>query len=311
MDPVTGKVITKAVMTVATNKKVRNAVIIAAMTPMIIVLMVLSSPFAIFFALRDGGTSTQDVPVMVIMNELKSEFENEIQRELDDPEVDEVHVIYMGSEDNEPIDNCVDVLYIFSTKYNIAGEVSEQVALLSDKQVLNLKSIYYDMNVITTEKEVVTETLTNTTTDDDGNEVTETKSITKIIKIITIDSLTADEAFILYGFNDVQMQVVEEMKKSGLSVFFLEHDMPMLLSAEEITKIRSYLPNDFKLDRGEIVSVAESIVGKVPYFWGGKSLAQGWDSRWGTQMEVTSAGSKSTGTTRPFGLLRLYHVGIC
>jgi len=302
MDPVTTKAIAKLAITVVTNKKVRNAVIIAAMTPLIIVLMVISSPFAIFFALGDGGASTEDVPIMNIMNELKSEFENRIEIEINDSEADEVHLIYMGSEDNELIDNRVDVLYVFSTKYNMAGEASEQVAFLSEKQVSNLKTVHYDMNVITTKKEEVSETVTYTTTDDDGNEVTETEIITKIIKTITIDSLSADEAAQINGFNDIQKQVVEEMKKSGLSAFFLEHDMPMLLSAEEISKIRSYLPNDFKLDRSEIVSVAESIVGKVPYFWGGKSLAQGRDSRWGTQMKVTSAGSKSTGTTRPFGL---------
>ena len=302
MDPVTAKAIAKVATTVVTNKKVRNVVIIAAMTPLIIVLMVLSSPFAIFFALRDGGTSAEGVPVMDIMNELKSDFEHRIELEINNPEADEVHLIYMGSEDNEFIDNRVDVLYVFSTKYNMAGEASEQVALLSEKQVSNLKTVYYDMNVITTQKEEVSETITYTRTDDDGNEVTKTETITKIIKTITIDSLSADEAAQIYGFNEVQKLVIEEMRKSGLSAFFLEHDIPMLLSAEEIVKIRSYLPNDLKLNRSEIVSAAESIVGKVPYFWGGKSLAQGWDSRWGTQMEVTSPGSKSTGTTRPFGL---------
>lgn len=302
MDPFTAKAIAKVATTVATNKTARNVVIIAAMTPLIIVLMVLSSPFAIFFAVRDGGASSEDVPVINIMNELKMEFENRIQIESDDPEADEVRLIYMGSEDNELIDNRVDVLYVFSTKYNMAGEVSEQVAFLSEKQGSNLKTVFNDMNVITTAKEVISETVQYLATDDDGNEVTETETITKTIKTITIDSLSADEAAKIYGFNDLQKRVVEEMKKSGLSAFFLEHDMTMILSAGDITKIQSYLPNDMKLNRAEIVRVAESIVGKVPYFWGGKSLAQGWDNRWGTQMEVTSQGSSTTGTLRPFGL---------
>ena len=42
--------------------------------------------------------------------------------------------------------------------------------------------------------------------------------------------------------------------------------------------------------------------GKVRYFWGGKSEVVGWDSRWGTPTKVTSKGSSTTGTTRPFGL---------
>jgi len=47
---------------------------------------------------------------------------------------------------------------------------------------------------------------------------------------------------------------------------------------------------------------AVSLVGKVPYFWGGKSKAHGWDSDWGKPTEVTSEGSSTTGTVRPKGL---------
>ena len=44
------------------------------------------------------------------------------------------------------------------------------------------------------------------------------------------------------------------------------------------------------------------LVGRVSYFWGGKSLTLGWDDRWGVPTEVTASGSGSTGTVRPFGL---------
>lgn len=53
--------------------------------------------------------------------------------------------------------------------------------------------------------------------------------------------------------------------------------------------------------RKHIVTTAMSLVGKVPYFWGGKSEA-GWNDEWNTPKVVTSAGSPSTGTIRPFGL---------
>ena len=45
-----------------------------------------------------------------------------------------------------------------------------------------------------------------------------------------------------------------------------------------------------------------TLVGKVNYFWGGKSNAIGWDSRWGTMQKVTAPGSQTTGTYRPYGL---------
>lgn len=53
--------------------------------------------------------------------------------------------------------------------------------------------------------------------------------------------------------------------------------------------------------RKHIVSTALFLVGKVPYFWGGKSAA-GWNDEWNTPKLVTSAGSSSTGTIRPYGL---------
>ena len=55
-------------------------------------------------------------------------------------------------------------------------------------------------------------------------------------------------------------------------------------------------------EREAVVRTACSLVGKVNYFWGGKSGAIGWDSRWGTLMQVTAVGSPTTGTYRPYGL---------
>ena len=69
-----------------------------------------------------------------------------------------------------------------------------------------------------------------------------------------------------------------------------------------------YTPEHFEKSLGilikgrAVVEKAYSLLGKVNYFWGGKSLVFGWDDRWGTPMEVTAAGSGSTGTVRPFGL---------
>ena len=53
--------------------------------------------------------------------------------------------------------------------------------------------------------------------------------------------------------------------------------------------------------RKYILRTAFSLIGKVSYFWGGKSAA-GWNDNWGEPRTVTAAGSSTTGTTRPFGL---------
>ena len=52
-------------------------------------------------------------------------------------------------------------------------------------------------------------------------------------------------------------------------------------------------------------TLAESalmLVGKVNYFWGGKSYTVGWDDRWCKPAEVTSPGHSTSGTTIPYGL---------
>lgn len=53
--------------------------------------------------------------------------------------------------------------------------------------------------------------------------------------------------------------------------------------------------------RKHILTTALSLVGKVPYFWGGKS-GPGWNDEWNTPRLVTAAGSSTTGTIRPYGL---------
>lgn len=51
-----------------------------------------------------------------------------------------------------------------------------------------------------------------------------------------------------------------------------------------------------------VIDAALTLVGKLHYFWGGKSSAIGWDDRWGEPTLVTSTGSASYGTERPYGM---------
>lgn len=71
-----------------------------------------------------------------------------------------------------------------------------------------------------------------------------------------------------------------------------------LTDAELLNIVGSQICND---TRKLLLTTALSLVGKVPYFWGGKSEA-GWNDEWNTPKLVTASGSSSTGTIRPFGL---------
>ena len=67
----------------------------------------------------------------------------------------------------------------------------------------------------------------------------------------------------------------------------------------EAAALLSALPGDLSPERRTVVEVACSLVGKVNYFWGGKSRVLGWDSRWGGVRKVTASGSVSSGMYRP------------
>lgn len=71
------------------------------------------------------------------------------------------------------------------------------------------------------------------------------------------------------------------------------------MSEAEISALVSAL--DCSDERKRVLETALSLVGRVPYFWGGKS-APGWNDEWNTPKLVTAAGSTTTGTIRPYGL---------
>lgn len=72
------------------------------------------------------------------------------------------------------------------------------------------------------------------------------------------------------------------------------------LSYDEIQELLKNAPKA-GTTRSNVVETALSLVGKVKYFWGGKSQA-GWNDRWGSMVRVTAAGDRTTGTYQPYGL---------
>ncbi|MEM5780377.1 MAG: NlpC/P60 family protein [Lawsonibacter sp.] len=70
------------------------------------------------------------------------------------------------------------------------------------------------------------------------------------------------------------------------------------LSEDEIAALVSGITDP---DRKAVVETALSLVGKVPYFWGGKS-GPGWNEEWNTLKRVTASGSSTSGTYQPYGL---------
>lgn len=85
---------------------------------------------------------------------------------------------------------------------------------------------------------------------------------------------------------------------------YVETDCKLLCAVVTAAKgfVRESVGDDVSEERVNVISAAFSLVGKVGYFWGGKSVELGEDPSWGEAEVVTAEGSNSTGTTRAYGL---------
>lgn len=85
---------------------------------------------------------------------------------------------------------------------------------------------------------------------------------------------------------------------------YVETDCKILCATVTAAKgfVRQSVGDDVSEERVNVIAAAYSLVGKVGYFWGGKSTVFGDDPSWGTAERVTAAGSRSTGTVRAYGL---------
>lgn len=294
VDPLTIVKVATTIGKLGSSKNGRWIILIAVLTPLVLILLLLSSPFIIFSSLFSSGNGGEDISAQAYMLELQTEFQKKIEIEQQDPDMDSIETIVMGSEDNTLIDNSVQVLSFFSVLQTT--ENGEQVAYLDGASKEKLEIIFWEMNQI--DIEIEEERSEKTVTDAKGN--TSKITVTTYHKMIIIDNLTAEKMATRYKFDTDQNQLLKEVLRS--SDYILGIDGKMFLSKDEIEQIKSYLPVDYDVDRDLIVEKAKSLVGKVHYFWGGKSLAIDWDNRWGTPREVTADGSKSTGTVRAFGL---------
>ena len=181
-----------------------------------------------------------------------------------------------------------EVLAVFAV-HTAGKDTGVDVATLDQDRVDLLKAVFWDMTEITSKVETI---------DHPGGE--DSEGWTESILHITITPKTADEMRAVYAFTDEQNSALTELLSDQAALASLAGSLT-ITSADLLEVIRA-LPADLDQARKEAVETALSLVGKVGYFWGGKSLVIGWDSRWGTLREVTAAGSSTTGTYRPYGL---------
>ena len=259
------------------------------------VMAVVSTSFGIFFSTFDNTAGTKQVAQIVA--ETNYEFNQKVKEIENSVAYDSIvyHCLPDGGSDFL-ITNWTDVVAVFSARVSGDKNHALDVVTMDEKREKLLKETFWDMNQLTYRTEKIVRRHNG-------------KKTVKIKLHITLTSKKCSDMYEFYDFTKYQKQSAEELLKPEYAQMLSE-----LIGAMDVTgnnveisdaalrDILDNLPETVSEERKATVKTAFSLVGKVSYFWGGKSSAIGWDSRWGTPKKVTAAGSNTTGMTIPYGL---------
>ena len=260
----------------------------AAVSVVVVILLVgilFASPLGILFAGEDTGTEIKIPDAVATLN---GEFTDEIYRIMEEHPYDELDM--QEGMEAAMLQNWRNVLAVYAVKVSTDEEHGLDVITMDEEKLQLLRENFFDANKL--EYELTTRTV-------DGERITTLHISAQIRDAMQM----ADE----YGFTAQQREMLEELLKPDYDDIFLSligNYQPggTPIGPVDISDIQGTLPDDLDPLRESIVLTAYQLLGKVTYFWGGKSLVLGWDSRWGTPTTVTAPGSGSTGKVLPFGL---------
>ena len=258
-----------------------GAVVLVLILTVILVAAIVASPFGILFSneSREAGV----VPLSAAVAQVNYDFNERLETLQTADDYDSISV------DGQAAD-WIEVLAVFAVKVAGSNDAdTADVATMDADRIARLKAVFWDMTTIAHRIEVIHHPGSG---DDDG--------WTERNLYITITAKTAEEMKAVHHFNRNQIAALDELLEQRDLLRELIEDV-YSVSGDTAALIRN-LPEGLSPEREAVVRSACSLVGKVNYFWGGKSLAFGWDARWGELRQVTAAGSSTTGTYRPYGL---------
>ena len=258
-----------------------GAVVLVLLLTVILVAAIVASPFGILFSneSREAGV----VPISAAVAQVNYEFNERLETLQTADDYDSISVT------GQPAD-WIEVLAVFAVKVAGSNDAdAADVATMDADRIARLKAVFWDMTTIAHRIEVIHHPGSG---DDDG--------WTERNLYITITAKTAEEMKTEYHFNRNQIAALDELLEQRDLLRELIEDV-YSVSGDTAALLRD-LPEGLSPEREAVVRTACSLVGKVNYFWGGKSLVIGWDVRWGELRQVTAAGSSTTGTYRPYGL---------
>ena len=259
-----------------------GAVVLVLFLTVILVAAIVASPFGILFSneSREAGV----VPISAAGAQVNYEVNERRETLQTADDYDSISVT------GQPAD-WIEVLAVFAVKVAGSNDAdAADVATMDADRIARLKAVFWDMTTITNRVEII-----HHPGSDEGDDGWTEKNL-----YITVTAKTAEEMKTEYHFNRNQIAALEELLEQRDLLRELIEDV-YSVSGDTAALIRN-LPEDLSPEREAVVRTACSLVGKVNYFWGGKSLVIGWDVRWGELRQVTAAGSSTTGTYRPYGM---------
>lgn len=258
-----------------------GAVVLVLFLTVILVAAIVASPFGILFSneSREAGV----VPLSAAVAQVNYEFNERLETLQTADDYDSISV------DGQAAD-WIEVLAVFAVKVAGADVDATDVATMDADRIARLKAVFWDMTTITHRVEIIHHPGSG-----EGDDGWTEKNL-----YITVTAKTAEEMKNEYHFNRNQIAALDELLEQRDLLRELIEDV-YSVSGDTAALLRD-LPEGLSTEREAVVRTACSLVGKVNYFWGGKSLVIGWDARWGELRQVTAAGSSTTGTYRPYGL---------
>ncbi|WP_209512435.1 C40 family peptidase [Sedimentibacter acidaminivorans] len=264
---------------------IKNPIVLTSTGILILLILVSNSVSGSMVSILSQNYFMADEDIALKYKDKVELLDNALREEIsdlkDDNKYDSTRVVYIG--DNQKIStNFNEIFAIASVKF-------EQNLTCSNNEKKFIDKIYseiYDIKISTENY-----TIKNS----------EGKEITKKRKIITVYSYDMETVMDKINFDDEQ-----ERWARTLVTNFSEQFPKLAIQYGELTQeeIRNLIENAPKLtskQQEKLYDTALSLVGKVKYFWGGKSSV-GWNDEWGESTLVTSPGNDTTGKYRPFGL---------
>ena len=255
--------------------------LVAIVAIIVILAIILASPLGILFS---NEPSPNAVPLSSAISQINMELNTKLLS-LQSGDYDDI--IVTGSPPS-----WTDVVAVFAA-YTAGAENGVDVVSLTPDRVFRLKTVFWQMCYVTSSTEIITIPDSNP-----GDDIDNSRTESRLT--ISILGKSADEMRIAYGFTDFQNEALDLLLSPTVNLAQLISSVTIDDAAA--LELLESLPPDLSPERRAVVQQALSLVSKVNYFWGGKSLVLGWDSRWGQLTKVTAAGSPSSGTYRPFGL---------